>query len=204
MSSRVGTGRWSEVTDEVQPFGMSFVDIVASALICVVALLILWLQFIDPLGYIPGHSSRAGTDTQTEAMPGKKSKPGYAMPPLLLSILAKWPSNASATINVRVACDGGRVVQMRPNADHYAAATVRVASMSGTGCLIAAVPVGAAESGIRIFIRAITDGKQLFDASLIADDTPKDVLADRRSAELKKALGESSGPWAYDWSPVLP
>lgn len=202
MSSRIGTGRWSEVTEEVQPFGMSFVDIVASALICVVALLILWLQFIDPLGYIPGHSERVGTDTQTEATPGKNGKPGYAMPPLLLSILAKWPSSANTEIDVRVDCDGGRTVRMRPNADGYAAATMSVANLSDSSCFLAALPVGTVQSRIRIFVRAITGGKELFDASLFADGIRKDVLAERRSDELKKALGEASGPWAYNWGPV--
>lgn len=201
MSRRIGTGRWSEVTEEVQPFGMSFVDIVASALICVVALLILWLQFIDPLGHIPGHSAKVGTDTQMEATPGKNGKPGYAMPPLLLSILAKWPSDASAEIDVRIAC-GGRTVRMRPNANGYAAATMSVANLSDSSCFLAALPVGAVQNRIRIFVRAITDGKELFEASLFADGIQKDVLAERRSDELKKALGETSGPWAYNWGPV--
>lgn len=200
MSSRIGTGRWSEVTDEVQPFGMSFVDIVASALICVVALLILWLQFIYPLGNIPGHSARAETDTQLEATPGKNGKPGYAMPPLLLSILAKWPSNAGAQIDVSIAC-AGRTVRMSPNADGYAAATIST-NLSDSTCFLAALPVGAVQSRIRIFVRAITGGKELFEASLFADGTRKDVLSERRSDELKKALGETSGPWAYNWGPV--
>ncbi|MGR9345020.1 hypothetical protein ACU8NW_10475 [Rhizobium leguminosarum] len=200
MSTKIGTGRWSDVTDEVQPFGMSFVDIVASALICVVALLILWMQFIDPLGYRPGHSARVGTDTQTKVTPGTNGKPGYAMPGLLLSILATWPSNASGDVLVQNDCVNNTPVTLRSNSDGYAAATLSIASLSSPSCSFWAKPVGGASSEIGIFVRAITDGKQLFDASFAADGTHNDVLAKRQSPELKAALGETSGAWAYNWS----
>ncbi|ANM17174.1 hypothetical protein AMK06_CH02278 [Rhizobium sp. N541] len=199
MSTKIGTGRWSDVTDEVQPFGMSFVDIVASALICVVALLILWMQFIDPLGYRPGHSARAGTDKQTEVTPGTNGKPGYAMPGLLLSILATWPSNSSGDVLVQNDCVR-KPVTLRSNSDGYAAATLSIASLSSPSCSFWANPVDGASSGIGIFVRAITDGKQLFDASFAADGKHNDVLANRQSPELKAALGETSGTWTYNRS----
>jgi hypothetical protein len=200
MRSGIGTGRWSEVTDEVQPFGMSFVDIVASALICVVALLILFLQFIDPLGHIPGHSARTGTQAQNQIDPGKDGKPSYAMPPLLLSILARWPNETGQDIRVDVGCDSGRSIVMRPTADGYAAATVSVSGLSSAVCSLRAESVGPRQDGVNVSVRAITDGKQLFDASFVADGPAKDVLADPRSEELKKALGEDPGPWPYNWS----
>lgn len=201
MSGRIGTGRWSEVTEEIQPFGMSFVDIVASALICVVALLILFLQFIDPLGHIPGHSARTGTEAQDKVDPRNTGRPSYAMPPLLLSVLARWPNETGQDIEVSVGCDSGRSMLLHPTADGYAAATVSVGNLGSASCSLRAASVGPRQNGVTVFVRAITDGKQLFDASFLADGPAKDVLADPRSEELKKALGEAPGPWPYNWSP---
>lgn len=208
MSRRLGSGRWSDVTEEVQPFGMPFVDIVASALICVVALLILWLQFINPLGHIPGHTQHKGHGTQpavgqagaSSGEPDQGSR-RYDTPGVLLSLLVKWPNGtAREKVHFVVECGENRQVWVDSNTDGFAATTLRITKGS-TNCLVGATSNGAGQSKITVSSRVVTDGKQLHAEDFDVGSGSHNVLSASHGDALATKLGKKRGDrWPINWS----
>jgi hypothetical protein len=178
MSARLGSGRWSDVTEEAQPFGMPFVDIVASALICMVALLILWLQFIDPLGLIPGQ---------------QKQK-------VLLSLLVQWPNETNREpIYVRVQCGEDYALWINSNVDGYAARTIRI-NRGSTDCRVSAMSNDADQGTISVSTRTIADGKQVYAANVEIGGEAQNVLSGSREPELRNKLGKMPDErWPFKW-----
>jgi hypothetical protein len=181
---------------------MSFVDIVASALICVVALLILWLQFIDPLGYIPGRRSATGDAGQQGG--GVDGKSGAPTTGLHIAVLAAWDAGSAGEVEVNVDCSGDEQKKtLSPKADNYAAASFRFPKTSN--CTVAAAKGDLFTGAATVHVRAIVEGKRFYQLDLpITVDSPVNataLLSQDASQAVWSALGEPPRKsWAFRWS----
>ena len=201
MNARAGRGRWTKHLGEVRPFGMSFVDIVASALICVVALLILWLQFIDPLGYIPGRRSATGDAGQQGG--GVDGKIGAAPLGLHVAVIAAWDAHSAGEVEVKVDCSGNEQKKTLSRKD--AAANFRFLNFFSRDCTIAAAKGDHFTGMATVHVRVIVEGKRLYQLDLpvtvgsAARATP--LLSQEASQAVWSAVGESPRKsWAFQWS----
>lgn len=205
MSRQLRGRRWSEISEEAQPFGMPFVDIVASALICMVALLILWLQLINPLGHIPGHKQEYAKPTRsTEGQAGTSSGDSdegnhrYDAPGVLLSLVVQWLNDSNReSISIHVQCGDDRQLSISPNSDGYAATTIRIDKAS-TDCRVSAKSGDGKQGNVVISSRVITEGKQVVATQFNTGDASQNVLSGSR--ELMDLLGKKQGErWPFKW-----
>lgn len=205
MSAKIGTGRWTRQTGHTRPFGMSFVDLVASALVCVIALLILWLQFIDPLGLVPGRRTEAvGAEPKTA---GDVSDSGIAVYGALVSVVAKWDHRASGKLEVVLNCDG-RVEETKTielNSNGYAGVSFRSAQVAEK-CSLKTRSGDGFDGDVALHVRSIVYGVQFYQSAVMNVTTTKDgvpLLTDAAGTAVWRALGEKQRKeWTFKWNKV--
>lgn len=208
MSSQRQRRRWDRSSEKTRPFGMSFVDLVASALICVVALLILWLQFIDPMGLIPGRRV-----SMEESLRGAQvaELQGTAALGLQVALTGKWKSGPkSEKIDVTVGCDGiERRGTLAPNDDRYAGLGFGFEKVTDPStCFLRASQQGQGASA-KIVARATKSGAFFYQSSvdLVGGQSTGrlSLLDDGSRSAAWEAVGEPpQASWKFRWAPVAP
>ncbi|RWP13900.1 hypothetical protein [Mesorhizobium sp.] len=209
MSQAIGTGRWDTEGDETKPFGMPFVDLVASALICVIALLIVWLQFIDPLGIVPGRGHREGAASQ--GMQGRSSLDdaihGGPRLNLLTAVAIAWKLDGKvhSPAVVTVSCRSGQ--KHSSNLAPSIAGTATASFRFDTGvedCVVEVKAEGVVESPMEITVQSIAEGRHFYQANHRLQDPGRSwrhaIIADGDERKVRRALGlKEREPWTFAW-----
>ncbi|WP_092163389.1 hypothetical protein [Bosea sp. CRIB-10] len=181
---------------------MSFVDLVASALVCVIALLILWLQFIDPLGLVPGRRSDSiGADAKSS---GNVGESGTAVHGALVSVLAKWKHGASGKLEVALNCDNRaedtKFIEL--NSSRYAEVSFRFADVAEK-CTLRTRSGDGVPGDVTLHVRSIVYGVRFYqvvmDVAAAKDGVP--LLADAAATAVWRALKETQRKeWIFKWN----